>query len=351
MIRNSGRRTLVPLLLAAFIAVMTSQSTSAQDARIPVNAAELEIIEEIPLSTDIAGLLEIVEPSREGAQVKEGQELIRLVDDVAVAELESARKKAEATTEIDFAKIALEKAKIDEQVQLEANAKAASPEYRPYSESELRQSRLEVQKQEATLKKAQDEIEILKLDVKVKEAMLKQYVVTSPVDGIVTQVLRFPGQAVRQGDAILTVTDLTRLRAKLKIKIEYRDQLAIGQNVLITLNRPSSVARNPLPKTFPEDSGGGILSNAPALRNGSGTQRPNSSPSRSVETPAVQTTNATNAEQFVGEVYFISPKLEGSGSTQLVTVYANVPNRLEGGKYVLSAGTKVSAEVVVGSGS
>jgi multidrug efflux pump subunit AcrA (membrane-fusion protein) len=338
----AGLSMVIRLAVLTVSVLSTSVSFGQQGSVVPVNAVELEIIEEIPLSTDIAGLLEFVDPAQEGATVKKGQELIRLVDDVAVAELESARKKAEATTEIDFARIALEKAKIDEQVQLDTNAK--NPDFPPYSESELRQSRLEVQKQEATLQKAEDEIAILKLDVKVKEAQLKQYSVSSPVDGMVTQVLRFPGQSVRQGDAILTVTDLTRLRAKLKVKIEYRDLLSTGQEVQITVGRSASAARTSPSRSQSAPTGSGLLSNSPSLRGSGSTSRSEPEP-EPIETPEQPEPVAGTTKQFTGTIYYISPKLEGSGSGQLVTVYAAVPNRFENGKYVLSAGTKVTAQV------
>jgi multidrug efflux pump subunit AcrA (membrane-fusion protein) len=328
-------------------ALLTITATSAvspyrQAATIPVDLVELEIIQEIPLSSDIPGVLEFVDPSKEGAIVTVGQVIIRMDDDLPQAELASARKKAESTTEIDFAKIALAKAKIDEQVQIDANARAKNQKFPPYTAVELRQSRLEVQKQEATLRKATDEIEILKLDVKIKEAQLQPYVVTSPVDGVVTQVLRFPGQAVRQGDPVLTVTDLTVLRAKLKVEIEYRDQISIGQEVIITIGRETVSTAAVKSSSSTRPGTGSVLSGAPGLRKTAPQQRPTEQPE--VTTP--QPTGSADAQTFIGTIYFISPKLEGSGSGQRVTVYASVPNRFENGKYVLSAGTKISAATI-----
>lgn len=327
------------------------QATAApQDVDVPVESAALQLIKEIPLSTDIAGTLEFVDPTEEGQVVQAGQEVIRLQDDVIRAELESAQRKAEFTTDIDFAVVALEKAKIDLQVQQEQNA--ANPQFPPFTEAELRQSRLEVQKAEAQLQKANDDMEVLRLEAKTKEAQLKQYSVSSPIDGVVTNVNRYPGQAVRQGDAILTVTDVTTLRAVMKVSSAYRDQVAVGQEVVITFAGPSldssrsensAAVGSGSPQGSSSRQGGGLLSGAPGLRNASPSPRPaaprDATPSASAAAPPP----ANAGEQFTGRVTFIAPRVDPT--TQVLEVYARVPNRKVGDRWLLSGGMNISAVI------
>ena len=103
---------------------------------------------------------------------------------------------------------------------VEANLK-----YKSFSENEIRQTELEVQKSKASLAKAREDKEILGLTLETKTAQLAQYQVSAPFDGLVTKIHRWPGQSVRPGDPVITITDMSLLRAVLKVDYKRREEV------------------------------------------------------------------------------------------------------------------------------
>lgn len=337
------------ICLAAVVAVVMAGLAvpgMAQGHRIPVNDASIRILKEVQLSAEIPGILVYVNPTDEGQMVHKGDVVIRLKDDVIRAQHAEALKKAESEVEIKFAQTALDKAEIDYQVQAEKNEKAPKG-FQVFTESEMRQARLEVQKAQAQLEKSNEDKIVLQLAAKTKETELGQYTVQAPEDGVVTQVHKWPGQAVRQGDPVLTVTDLTILRAALHVDYSYREHISIGDQVEILLGRraagtleapPADTAAAPSAQ-----SGRNILEGAPGLRAASppGTPAAAAPPAAVPSSPAAAFGDSPTGEKFIGTITFISPKLTAKGELE---VYVNVPNRQDAeGRYLLQQGVNVTA--------
>ena len=221
-------------LLAVVLALLSANTLIAQ-VPAPIKAeagrTRIELIRQVPISTEVTGKLKSVSPSEEGQYVKEGDLLITVEDNLLRKEVAEAQKKADSKVEIEFAIVALAKAEVDLKQRKEANAK-----YKSFSDNEIRQTELEVKKAEASLAKSREDKEVLGLTLETKEAQLAQYEVRAPFDGLVTKVHRWPGQSVRPGDPVLTITDMSVLRAVLKINYKHRSEVFVGDSVEIRID-------------------------------------------------------------------------------------------------------------------
>ncbi|HQZ68517.1 MAG TPA: HlyD family efflux transporter periplasmic adaptor subunit, partial [Planctomycetaceae bacterium] len=216
---------LLPVLALLFV---SAGQVIAQDPK-PIRAEEarLELTRQVPISTEVTGRLRTVNPSRLGARVRMGDLMIEVEDELIKCEVAEAQSKADSEVEIKFAVVAKEKAELDLAQRREANLKRE----KSFSDNEIRQSELEVQKTEAQRKKSIEDKEVLNLTLATKTTQLAQYNVYAPFDGIVTKIQRWPGQSVRPGDPVLTVTDMSILKAVLKVDFRRRSEVFEGDKV------------------------------------------------------------------------------------------------------------------------
>ena len=216
---------------AALALLLLGPAVAQGQSSIKAEEARVELIRQVPISTEVTGKLVNVSPNEEGQYVKEGDLLIEVNDDLIKKEVAEATKKSESVVEIEFARVALDKAKVDLQQREEANK-----EYPSFSPTEMRQTALEVQKSQASLAKSLEDKDVLGLTLETKQAQLAQYKVHAPFDGLVTKVHRWPGQSVRPGDPVLTITDMSVLRAVLKIDYKRRNEVFVGDSVEIRID-------------------------------------------------------------------------------------------------------------------
>ena len=326
--------SLTVLLWGQLTAVAAGQDSGV----IVVEKPLLELIRRVPISTEVAGRLLSVTPSDEGAMVKAGDELIRLDDTVIQAQVNRAQVELDLQTEIRFAEVSLEVAKAEQQQKLEAN------ERRPgaFSPSEIRQVDLEVKKGDASLKKALDDKKIQQADLQIKVAELAQYTVRAPFDGMVTQVKMFPGQNVRPGEQVLELTDMSVLRAQLKVQRQYLNRLFVGDPVEFQIERPGGAQAAPLAaeRNAANQARSGFLNR---LQQG-GDGSPATAPAANV--PPATVTPPAEGEVFRGEIRFIDPVIDTLASTQFVKVSVLVRNRQDKhGRYLLYQGLEVQARI------
>ena len=173
---------------------------------------------------------------------------------------------------------------------------------------------------------------------------LSNYSVTSPIDGVVTEIHRWPGEAVRQGDPVLTITDLTIVRAVLDVDFSYREMVSVGDEVEIIANEQLLAASSVVEAGGDNrPAGSSILSQLDLSTNSpnAAQQTENSQP------PSSRQTNGVMADKkFRGTVTYISTKLT-TGSKRELEVYVNVPNRQDAdGRYMLLEGVEVKAWIL-----
>jgi len=311
-----------------------SASTLIAQAPTPIKAEKgrIELIRQVPISTEVTGKLKSVSPSEEGQYVKEGDLLITVEDNLIRKEVAEAQKKAESKVEIEFAIVALEKAEVDLKQRTEANK---DPKYKSFNANEIRQTELEVKKAEASLAKSREDKEVLGLNLETKVAQLAQYEVRAPFDGLVTKVHRWPGQSVRPGDPVLTITDMSVLRAVLTIDYKRRSEVFVGDPVEIRIDTtgrsvPAEDRRfDATERTTDNDNSSGLFD-----RSGPYASQPAfSAPDQD--------------EVFTGTIRFIDPTSKEAQALVTLSVHVDVPNRQDKyGRYLLQEGLPIKAIII-----
>ena len=332
VVRNINR---IRFAICLSVSVLITPLGAQEIVRIPAEDAQMQIKRQVPIATEVAGTLVIVNPTEEGVAVTKDELLIKLNDSVILAEVERARKQSLMTTEIEFAEVALETALENQKTKQAAN------ERRPgaFTPSEMRQVGLEVRKGEAQLAKSKDDMILHEEDLKIKEAQLNQYSVLAPFDGFVTKVQKYPGQNVRPGDPVLTLTDISELRASLKVHFRHRDQLFVGDEVEIRIDTQDRGAARPASQTAPaSDSDLGSLFD----------DSPKRGPNATAGETAVEPMPQDNSEVFIGKIDLIDPKVEPDSTQSLmIKLGVTVPNRKDKhGRYMLQEGMPVKAVIL-----
>ena len=139
---------------------------------------------------------------KEGQFVKKGD--ILAIQDKGAEEQQLVRlkKEASATAMMDKAKVEIDYYKKDVESLREALAKGAS------SKKELNDSVLKLRTAELSLKEAQFNKEIAVLKVKELESKITQYVLRSPVDGVVEKLSIEPGEAPKTGEEHIRIVSV-----------------------------------------------------------------------------------------------------------------------------------------------
>jgi hypothetical protein len=349
MIPSTSRPSLARSFWALGV-LLGASSLPAQDIiRIEAVDEQLQIWRQVPISTEVTGTLVLVEPNQEGVEVRKGDVLIRVNDAVIQKEVLHARTQAEQETEIEFARKSVASAEKELQRKQEGNRESPGL----YTPVEMETAQLDVDKANAQLAKAQDDQILYGLNAEVKEATLAQYQVVAPFDGVVTKVHRFPAQNVRPGDPVLTVTDMSQLRALVKVPLRYRDLLFPGDEVEIRPRLDATpVATEPLgsPRTTSQQRA---------------TERPigdaegffnNSGPSAEPFEPAFVSGGATSLAMpvtqdvvFTGTIEAIEPEVVALTGNQgyAVSLNVSVPNRKDRfGRWALQQGLPIDAIVL-----
>jgi multidrug resistance efflux pump len=187
------------------------------------------LIDHVLLAADRTGILKDVE-FKEGQSVNGGTRIALIADEVAIATLAVAEKKATNEVEIKFAKIAKAAAEKDYERLVEANRiyaekvteggrEKSSEGARSVPQSEIDKARLAFDKAGLSVQQAEHELEVHKRDRDIKAAELKTYSIIAPFDGVVTQVLKKRGEAVRQGDSVAEIVNTDRVRIEGRVKL------------------------------------------------------------------------------------------------------------------------------------
>jgi len=328
-------------VVASGLWLLTGPAFSQEIQRIEAQEAQMQLLRQVPISTEVAGTMLSIDSREieEGMFVKKGDVLIKLNDKVIRAEVARAQAQAEQKTEIEFAEKALAIEKINQEQKREANAKRPNAEV--FTKSEMRQADLEVEKADASLRKAMDDHKLHELDAKIKEEQLAQYTVLAPFDGMVTKVQRFTGQNVRPGDPVLTLVDTSELRASVKVHFKYRDLLFVGDKVEIrvdanrrTFGQQAAVQRTDTATSSifdgPDDKGTAAV--------------PRVSPVEQEAPSAVP----RKEDVFIGQIKFIEPGIEtDSTGAYLVKLSVGVPNPPDKyGRFQLLEGVPVKAVIL-----
>lgn len=218
------------IFLAATSGADEKSLSKSPTRQVRMEKCQIKLIQQVTLASDRTGILKRIE-YKEGDSVANGKRVALIADEVAVATLAVAEKKATNEVEIEFAKVAKAAAEVEHDRLKDANERAArrdqetgrKPEEssaRSVSLLEIDKAKLAADKAGLQIQQAEHELAVNKLDRDVKAAELKTYQVLAEFDGTVTRVFKKRGEAVRQGDPIAEVVNTDRVRVQGRIKLE-----------------------------------------------------------------------------------------------------------------------------------
>jgi HlyD family secretion protein len=140
---------------------------------------------------------------KEGDRVKKGQLLVRLDDRLARTELLLQRAKLAAGKADYEGAVALQKLYETELNRLLALAKKGVKGVVAKAELDLAKIQLRRSTQEALSKKAA--IKVAERKVEKAQTLLALHEIRSPVDGVIQTIYRYPGEAVRAYEVVITI--------------------------------------------------------------------------------------------------------------------------------------------------
>ena len=276
-----------PGIVFAFLTLWLTASTvpaappvkqpTLEPVRVP--DCRLLLIDQVLLASELTGVLKSV-AAEEGTPVEKGQEVARLRDTIAAAALATAEQRAGDRTAVRYARKASELADVEHRKMQDLYQREV------VTELEYRRARLEAERAALQIEQSENELITSRLERDERQAQLGAYRIEAPFSGVVSRVLRRPGEAVREGDPILELVSTRRLRVEGYVDVLSADGIRRGSRVEVFLPRD------------------GQLSGRPA------TQQPGSS--APTEAP----------ERFTGRIMFVDLSVEPN--TQTVRVQAEV---------------------------
>jgi len=212
-------------LCVAFVAAMAPIGLSdptpprrAQAGRVASNASDnrpvvvadcrVRLIDEVTLAAERTGILD--EVAEEGTLADAGSIVARMRDHLLRATLAIAEREAANEVEIRFARKASDLAQLKYLRGLDANKSVAGT----VSELELRELRLNAEKALLQIEQAEHQLQVARLRRDEARELLGTCQIESPLQAVVVEVLKRPGEVVREGEPIVRLASSGRMRAE-----------------------------------------------------------------------------------------------------------------------------------------
>ncbi len=237
---------LVPIAIVCAVTVTTPQAGSGQErsAARPADgsgrpgtasddaANEADVIEaftepyrDVAISASEMGTLASVNV-KEGDFVTAGSVLANLFDNVMQAALEVARAGKDALGQLKSAEAELNMRKTEREKLIELRARTHA------SQREVDRVETDLQIAEARVIAAREDIQIKQLEFHRIEAQLEQKRVRTPIDGVVTDVLKESGEFVSPTDSVVArVVQLDPLLVVFSVPLHLRHKVVRDQRV------------------------------------------------------------------------------------------------------------------------
>lgn len=222
--------TMARLLLVLLLLPLAGVAQAEEGRRIvrgPTRPAQVANLG--PLQEGTVRTIEV----REGARVRQGDVLVRLLDDIQKARVDLSRVAAEADGELRQAQVQAEEA---EAVLMRTQAAAARS---AASDWEVRQARARHEIARAAVQAATDRRRVERQKLELELAALETLLIRAPFDGTVTRVDTTPGATLGRGDRPITVADLTILEAVLYVPADAWPHLRVGESYRLELSSPA----------------------------------------------------------------------------------------------------------------
>jgi membrane fusion protein (multidrug efflux system) len=191
----------------------------------------VKLIRQVLLGFDRVGTISELD-LQEGMRVKSGQVIAKLDDQVAIAALNSAEKKASNDVHKQYATASFAVSKNEHEQALLAN-KNAGMAVVPLIE--IKRLFLAERRSQLQIQQADHDRAVAVLDRDLALAQLKTYRLRAPFDGIVTRRFKQKGEAIRQGDPVIELIDISTMKVEGRIPLARAIRLRPGQNVRVQL--------------------------------------------------------------------------------------------------------------------
>ena len=224
------------LLLSSTSAANDKSAPTSPARRVHLEKCHISFIDHVTLASDRTGILKAVE-YKEGDSVKEGGLVALIADEVALANLAAAEKKASNENELNFARIAKKQADSEHDRMVKANEDAEKKGgQRPVAQVEIDKAQLAADKAGISITAAEHEIALNKLNAAVTAAELRTYSVRAVFDGTVTKIYKHKGEAVRQGDPVAEFVNPKHVRIEGYVPLDKLRQVKEGAKVVVSLS-------------------------------------------------------------------------------------------------------------------
>ena len=198
------------------------------------------------LSADRLGVMEMT--PEEGEYVTANSIVARLKDDVAEAAVASAAAKADSTAEIVAADKLAESERLEATVLERANKDTKSASAPTYTRTEIDRAKLRADAADLQTDVKRNEKRLAGFELNQAQAELKTYHIITPIDGIVTQVLKRSGEGVQQGETILEVVNTSIIRVEDRVPAAIAARIQVGAPVKVTFKLGTAEKGPPAPQ-------------------------------------------------------------------------------------------------------
>ncbi len=231
--------SVLPLMLAV---LTLAGSAVAQDRNvITIDNCSITPLYSAKVASDRPGVLELVSVE-EGDQVKAGQLIGRLRDDLVQAAVETARKHTENDIDIRLAEKTNEVAEAEHEQAVQANV---NPNLQVVTRYELRRLKLSAEQTALQIEQAKHEAAIKHLELQEATERLKEYQIESPLTGMVVRRYKTEGEAVQQGTEIVEVVDYNTLKVEGFINVTDSWDIRVGDPVVVRLEESAVLPKRP----------------------------------------------------------------------------------------------------------
>lgn len=221
---------MLSLVLTSAVAFAFGDKPPAKN-EVLLQDCRIKLIDQLTLAADRNGVVADA-PFREGESVTARQRVASLRDEVARAQLAVAQAKAEYTAEISAKEKAYAIALNEHRQALEANRETA----RTVPILEVERLRLAAEQASFEIEEAKQKLLISKLERDQMQAELSTYAIVAPINGVVTNVFKKRGEAVRQGDPVLELTSTERVRVDGQLSLADAYRVKQGAKVFVQLD-------------------------------------------------------------------------------------------------------------------
>jgi RND family efflux transporter MFP subunit len=228
------------------IACVAAGSVLAAD--LEIDSVVINLIAEAEVPAEEAGVLAEI-TVREGQRVKAGDLLARIDDrdaalDVAKARiiLEQANDLAANDVKIRRAQQTLKLARLELMRSEEANKeldKVVSATQIEKLKIDVENALLEIEQAEKDLATARRGVEAAKNDLQIAERALQRRRVAAPIEGVVADVRRNPGEWLKPGETVIRIVRDDRLRAEGFVQVDALTSNLLGRAVTLHFKLPS----------------------------------------------------------------------------------------------------------------